>query len=139
MKFLILLISLYVCNVVSLHLEEVQLPPGFSINVFTNSTPKARSLAVSGGNGSIVYISNDLLVSVTGRIEINDYNIPVNLSRIQLISERRWRFLHLGLPYPCRFFLQVYIIQISYNDKRMTRSLAVFTGPGTRTEMEWQT
>ncbi|CAL8468342.1 g7882 [Coccomyxa elongata] len=45
----------------SVPLEELQLPPGFTVNIFTNSTPKARSLAVSGGDKSIVYISNDLL------------------------------------------------------------------------------
>lgn len=43
-------------------LDNVNLPPGFSINVFTNTTPKARSLTISGGNHTIVYVSNDLVV-----------------------------------------------------------------------------
>ncbi len=46
-----------------LPLDSIGLPPGFSVNVFTNATPKARSLAVSGGDSNIVYISNDLLVT----------------------------------------------------------------------------
>lgn len=63
-KYGVFLAFLCICRADSVPLEELQLPPGFTVNIFTNSTPKARSLAVSGGDKSIVYISNDLLVSV---------------------------------------------------------------------------
>ena len=62
--FGVLLAFLCICRADPVPLEQLQLPPGFTVSIFTNSTPKARSLAVSGGAKSIVYISNDLLVSV---------------------------------------------------------------------------
>nr|QOL01109.1 putative extracellular protein CSOL_036 [Pseudococcomyxa simplex] len=61
LKLVGLLALICICSADPIPLEEVDLPPGFIVNVFTNATPKARSLAVSGGDSSIAYISNDLL------------------------------------------------------------------------------
>lgn len=66
-KYGVFLAFLCICGADPVPLEQLQLPPGFTVNIFTKSTPKARSLAVSGGDKSIVYISNDLLVSVLSR------------------------------------------------------------------------
>jgi hypothetical protein len=56
------LLCLCSCGAFAQPLDLINLPPGYSVNVFTNSTPYARSLAASQGNQSIIYVSNNQAV-----------------------------------------------------------------------------
>lgn len=82
LKLLGLLALICICSADPIPLEEVDLPPGFIVNIFTNATPKARSLAVSGGDSNIAYISNDLLVIVLSCLSLLCFAVNQHVRRL---------------------------------------------------------